>query len=633
MILWILITGIAALLYIILAFLYLKKQEKGTKKMQEISSLIKKGSKTFLKTENKVLAIAVLIIAFFMAFFDFTLALFFLIGSVLASVSGIFGMYVATNSNAKVAASKNLQNGMRIAFASGLIVSVFGMIIGIIAIYSLYKIFDDAQMLYGFGFGVGLVALFMRVGGGIYTKSADIAADLVGKVEKNLPEDDERNPAVIADLVGDNVGDVAGMSADLFESYVESIIATMVIALALLQDVFVPIKIASIGIIASICSIITMKGKKVYSSLINALIISSLIVAIFSFIFLREYIYIIILGLITGLVVSLSVIYYTSFSRKPTINVSEAATKGGALVVLRGLCNGMISTFIPVIAVSAAMILSSYLGGIFGVSIAAVSMLSILGVTLASTVFGSISDNAAGIAEMARMKKNREIADTLDAAGNTTAAVGKGFTIGSAALTTLTLLASYVTLLNITTMDILKAENLAVLFVGAALPFMFSSVIINAVSSSAEKIVEEVRAQLKNKKIMTRKVRPNYEKAISLATSSSIKNMLLPSILSVTMTVTIGLLFGVESLGSFIVGVTSTSLLLSIFMANAGSSLDNAKKYIEKGHFGGKGSDAHKAAVIGDTVGDPLKDTAGPSLDILIKLVAITSLLLVLLKF
>jgi len=344
----------------------------------------------------------------------------------------------------------------------------------------------------------------------------------------------------------------------------------------------------------------------------------------------NSYAYSIILGVIAGLVTGLSVVYYTSYSCKPTRNVSEASTRGAALVVLRGMSNGMISTLIPVVTIAVVMILSFNSGGMYGIAITAVSMLSIVGVTLASTIYGSISDNASGINEICKMERNRKITDTLDAAGNTTAAIGKGFAIGSAALTTLALLASFMLIAKIEVIDIFKVTNLAVLFIGATLPFMFSSIVINSVAATAEKIVEEVRRQFRSGQVMAGKKKPNYEKVIEIATSSSLKSMFLPSILVVITTVVIGIIFGVESLASFIVGVTATSFLLGLFMANAGGSYDNAKKYIEKGNYGGKGSEAHKAAVVGDTVGDPLKDTAGPSLNILLKLVAVTSLLLAL---
>ncbi len=624
------IAFIVSLVYIIYALSYLKKTKKGSDKMQEVSAIIKKGAKTFLRTEFYVLFVVVLILGIVIFIFNKNLAIFFVVGAVLSAITSVVGMSVATSTNVKVSASGDLKKGLRIAFTAGLVASILGTMIGILGVYFVYKLMEDANILYGFAFGASLVALFLRVGGGIYTKSADVAADLVGKVERDLPEDDERNPAVIADLVGDNVGDVAGMNADLFESYVESIIAAMVLALAFSKDVFLPLNIASIGVVASVASIFVIRSKNPYRSLMAALIFSSLLVVVVSLLLYKTYAYNITLGVIAGLVTGLSVVYYTSYSRKPTRNVSEAATRGAALVVLRGMSNGMISTLIPVVTIAVVMILSFNSGGMYGIAITAVSMLSIVGVTLASTIYGSISDNASGINEICKMEKNRKITDTLDAAGNTTAAIGKGFAIGSAALTTLALLASFMTIAKITSIDIFKVNNLAVLFIGATLPFMFSSIVINSVSATAEKIVEEVRRQFKSGQIMAGKKKPNYEKVIGIATSSSIKSMFLPSILVVVTTLIIGLIFGVESLGSFIVGVTATSFLLGLFMANAGGSYDNAKKYIEKGNYGGKGSEAHKAAVVGDTVGDPLKDTAGPSLNIVLKLVAVTSLLLAL---
>ncbi len=626
----VLVASLVAIVYIVFALRYLKTRSKGSKEMQEVSRIIKQGSKTFLKREIKFLSIVIIILAALIFIFDKVLATFFVLGAVLSTVSSIIGMSIATSSNVKVAASKNIQSGMRIAFMSGLVLSTLTTLIGLLGIYSMYSIFNNVQALYGFGFGAALVALFLRVGGGIYTKSADISADLVGKIETGLPEDDARNPAVIADLVGDNVGDVAGMSTDLFESYVDCIIASMVIAIAISRDVLVPLQLASIGIVASIISLVVVRGKKVYLALLNTLIVSSIVVALATFIFLREYFYVVVLGLVAGVIIGISVLYYTSSERGPTRKISQATNQGPALTVLRGLSNGMISTLIPVLTVAISMILSAKLDGIYGIAIASVSMLSIIGVTLASTAFGSISDNAAGIGEICKLKNARKVAESLDEAGNTANAIGKGVTIGSAAFTTLVLLASFIQIIGAKSIDLLITENLAILFMGSALPFMFSAMIINSVSSAAEKIVEEVRRQFKGGEILKGKKKPNYDRVIDIATKYSVRKMFLPSFVAIISTILIGLIFGVESLASFIIGVTSTSLLLSIFMANAGASMDNAKKFIEEGNYGGKGSEAHKSSIVGDTVGDPLKDAAGPSLDILIKLVAIVSLLMAL---
>ncbi len=629
MIRWeVLVTSIVAVIYIFLALWYLKTRNKGSKKMQEVSNIIKRGSKIFLIREHKFMGVVILIIATIIFIFDRTLGTFFIVGAVLSSFSSIVGMSIATSANVKVTASKNIQSGMRIAFMSGLIISTITTIIGLVGIYAMYSMTDNVQVLYGFGFGAALVALFLRVGGGIYTKSADVSADLVGKIETNLPEDDARNPAVIADLVGDNVGDVAGMSTDLFESYVDCIIAAMVIAIAISRDAFVPLQLASMGIVASIASLIVVRGKKVYLALLNTLIVSSLFVAIGTFFLLREYFTIVVLGLLAGVIIGISILYYTSSERGPTRKISQATNQGPALTVLRGLSNGMISTAVPVVTVAIAMIFSFRLDGIFGIAIASVSMLSVIGVTLASTAFGSISDNAAGISEMCKMKDTRKVTESLDEAGNTANAIGKGVTIGSAAFTTLVLLYSFIQITGAKSIDLLITQNLAILLIGCTLPFMFSSIIINSVSSAAEKIVEEVRRQFKGGDILKGKKKPNYDRVIDIATKYSVRKMFLPSFIAVISTVIIGLVFGVQSLASFIIGVTSSSLLLSIFMANAGASMDNAKKYIEEGNYGGKGSEAHKASVVGDTVGDPLKDAAGPSLDILIKLVAIVSLLM-----
>ncbi len=619
---------IAALFLVIFLFLF-RKLPKGDEKMQNVHSLISRGASTFLKLEYTVIFIFVILVSIAISLFSKTLALFFFLGSLFSSVAGLIAMKTATSANVKTAASasQSIQKGMRTAFLSGLFASVLTMMLGILGIYILYLKSDDANLLYGFGFGATLVALFMRVGGGIYTKSADIAGDLVGKVEKDLPEDDERNPAVIADLVGDNVGDVAGMGSDLFESYVESIIAAMLLAIALKSDILMPLKIASLGLVSSIFGVLAIRGKNIYRAMLNTVILSAAFLIVCVFLISKQEAFPVLAGLVSGVIISASTIYYTANSYRPTISIAESSEKGAAFTILKGISNGMISIVIPVIVVVFAMVFSYNSLGLYGIALAAVGMLGIVGTTLASSIYGSITDNASGIAEITKQSNLRKRTDILDSAGNTTAAIGKGFAIASAGLTALALLASYLVITKTSFVDLMDVKNISVLFIGVAIPFFFCSMAINAVVKVSGNLVNEVRKQFRNKEIAEGKKRPNYEKCISMTTKSAILHMIVPCLLVILVTILVGLIFGKVSLASLILGSTASSFMLAIFMANAGGSYDNAKKYIESGKLGGKGSDAHKSAVIGDTIGDVFKDTAGPSLNIIIKLVAIVSIL------
>lgn len=623
---------IFGVIFLIFFAIFFKRQSSGNARMREIQDRIKKGSSVFMKQEYKYIAIVVLLIAaviLAVSNFDYKLALFFFLGSLFSSFAGFISMKLAVLANARTAEAtrKGVERGMKIAFLSGLCASIFTVLLGLIGIYFLYRLFNDIQLLYSFGFGATLIALFMRVGGGIFTKSADVSADLVGKVEENMPEDDERNPAVIADLVGDNVGDVAGMGSDLFESYVESIIAAMVLAFAISSDVSLPLKIASAGIIASIIGSLMVKGKNVYRAMLASLGLSTIILLVMVFFISGKNFLPILFGLLAGFAVGLNTVYYTSGNRKPSIKIAEAAQRGAALNVLKGISNGMFSALIPVMIIAIVMIASYSVSGLYGIALAAVGMLSIVATTLASTIYGSITDNAAGISEIVKEKSLRKKTERLDEVGNTTAAIGKGFAISSAALTSLALLASYVALTKTNIVDILRVENMAVLFIGVAIPFMFSSITMNAVIGNAERLVEEVRRQLRNRVIRSGKKGPDYERCVRMTTRDSIRKMVFPCFIVIIFTISIGFSFGKTALAGLIVGSVVSSFMLAIFMANSGASLDNAKKYIESGRFGGKESRTHKAAVIGDTVGDVFKDTAGPSLNILIKLIAITSLL------
>ncbi|MCD4759454.1 sodium-translocating pyrophosphatase [archaeon] len=618
----ILVALVAAIVFLVIFNIWIKSKKTGNKSMNDFSKKIREGSKTFLKIEHNVLWILILGISLIILLFSYAFAITFFFGALLSLVIGRVGMDVATKANVLtvVASKKSVHSGMKIAYLSGLRVSIFAMFFGLIAIIILQSLFGDPKILYGFAFGASLVALFMRVGGGIFTKSADLSADLTGKIEKGLPEDSPKNPAVIADLVGDNVGDVAGMSSDLFESYVASIIATMVLLSALGMNIFVPLTLAAIGIISCLVSILVVQQKRIYSVL-DSLLVAGIFILGLSYLFLNSFFMPILYGLVGGVLIGFSVFYFTSIKFAPTKRIAKAAESGAALNVLAGLSNGLLSTIVPVIVISLVMVLSYYFLGLLGIAISAVSMLSITGVVLASTIFGSITDNAAGIAELSGSKKAKINSSKLDSLGNTTAAIGKGFTISSAALTVLTLLASFIVIAEINVIDILQIENMAALFIGGFIPFLFSSLVIGAVGRTSSKIVANVRSQFKSGKL-------DYNAPIEIATKNSIREMLISVLIVIVLVFAVGSLLGSAVLGSLIAGAVVSAFLLSIFMANAGGSLDNAKKLIEETRYG---SVVHKASVVGDGVGDSLKDAAGPALNILIKLIAIISLLFVLL--
>ncbi len=630
--------------------LYILKKPAGSKKMQEISEAIHKGAITFLNEEYKIIAIFVaivtiaLIAASFYTDMPWQTALSFLTGAIFSALAGNIGMRIATMANVRAAeaSKRELREGLIIAFSSGAVMGLVVVGLGIIGVTTFFLLFKEnaASILFGFGFGASGIALFARVGGGIYTKSADIGADLVGKVEAGIPEDDPRNPAVIADNVGDNVGDVAGMGADLFESYADSIISAITLALIAAvysnADVY-PLVIAGLGIVASIISMLFVRGKNLYAALRNGLFGAAVIFAILAFIatyyMLSDFkpYYAVLMGLIDGIVIGLTTEYFTSEQRKPAQKIAEAAQTGAATDILQGLSIGMMSTVIPIISTCVAMVVAYEFAGFYGVALAAVGMLSTLGISLATDCYGPVADNAAGIAEMAGLgEETRKRDEALDAVGNTTAAMGKGFAIGSAAITALALIFTFVEKakemlgkeidLNLTSPYLMTG-----VFIGAMLPFLFSSMTIGAVGRAAEKMVNEVRRQFRELGILEGKGKPDYERCVRIATRGALREMILPSSMAVIIPIIIGI-WKIEALVGLLAGATASGFLMAIFLANAGGAWDNAKKYIEAGHFGGKGSFAHKAAVVGDTVGDPCKDTAGPSLNILIKLMSIVSL-------
>ncbi|MBU2100024.1 sodium-translocating pyrophosphatase [Candidatus Micrarchaeota archaeon] len=655
------LAGIIALLYTVVLNRKINSKDMGNAKMKEISAAIREGAMAFLKREYKTLAVfivAVFIILtalsqFYPQAMSFFVGVSFIVGALCSALAGWLGMNTATKSNVRTtqAATTSMSEALKVAFSSGAVMglSVVGLgILGISVLYYIYSLMgfeNPTVLLFGFSFGASSIALFARVGGGIYTKAADVGADLVGKVEAGIPEDDPRNPAVIADNVGDNVGDVAGMGADLFESYVGSIIASMALGLIAFNVLGMefPLALASIGIIASILGVIYVNllssEKGVHSALRNGTLVAAGIMVVLTYIVMTfmplfsgipiQIFYSMVTGLIVGILIGFLTEYYTAHDYKPTREVSNAANTGAGTNIIAGLALGYKSTALPVLVLGAGMYFAYYFGGLYGIGIAAVGMLSTLGITLAVDAYGPVADNAGGIAEMAGLnKKVRKVTDSLDAAGNTTAAIGKGFAIGSAALTALALFATFGATTGLESIDIMKTNVMVGLLIGAMLPFLFSSFAMTAVGQAAQAMVEEVRRQFKEiKGLMEGKAKPDYKTCVEISTSAAMKKMIVPGLLAVLAPIIVGLILGPEGLGGMLAGALVSGVMMAIMMANAGGSWDNAKKYIELGNFGGKGSNAHKAAVTGDTVGDPFKDTAGPSLNILIKLMSIVSLI------
>ncbi len=670
----VIITFIAALAALVFAgFLAMKlnKIEIKMKKMEEISLAIQEGAKAFLMREYQILAYFVVGVTILLAILatpilpeeDRFLALSpvaFILGTIMSALAGNIGMRIATASNAKAAdaSSRSMSEGLNVAFSSGSVMgmSVVGLgTIGLLIMYSTarflagYSAVDSTTVLFSYGFGASSIALFARVGGGIYTKAADVGADLVGKVEQGIPEDDPRNPATIADNVGDNVGDVAGMGADLFESYADSIIAAMalgaVVTIANGREDFMalPLYIAAIGIFASILGTFVVKtytGTDIYGILNRGLIVSSVIMAVLSagavwmLMETMDPFYAILAGLVAGIVIGGSTEYFTSEQKRPAQKIAEASQSGPATNIIEGLANGMYSTWIPVLAVCAAMYIAFDVAGYYGIALSAVGMLSTLGYSLATDAYGPVADNAAGIAEMAGAGEEvRERCETLDAVGNTTAAMGKGFAIGSAAITALALMSVYATVSGLEPKDLsLMDTNVLIgLFLGSMLPFIFSAMTMGAVGRAANSMVQEVRRQFKEMPgILKGTQEPDYKSCIAISTDGALHEMILPGLLAVVAPIVVGISpLGPEGLGGMLAGSIATGFLMAVFLSNAGGSWDNAKKYVEAGNLGGKGTDVHAAAVVGDTVGDPCKDTSGPSLNILIKLMSIVALVFI----